>query len=81
MIDERKNPRSETYTPAQIIYRQAETIRRQAKSLDGYQTDMVAHLAVGAIVGGIVVALCYWQADPLIRALDDLFTAAGWLGP
>lgn len=81
MIDERKNPRSETYTPAQIIYRQAEVIRRQAKSLDDSRVDMIAHLAIGAIVGGFVVALCYWQADPLIRALDDLFTAVGWLGP
>jgi hypothetical protein len=81
MSTERKNPQSETYTPAQIIYRQAETIRRQAKSIDSLRSDMLAHLAIGAIIGGFVVSVCYWQADPLIRALDDLFTAAGWLGP
>ena len=81
MSTERQNPRTEPYTPAQMIDRQAETIRRQAKSIDSLQADRIVHVALGAIVGGVVVALCYWQADSIIRALDDLFTAAGWLGP
>jgi hypothetical protein len=81
MSTERQNPRHETVAPAVLLYRQAETIRRQAKSIDSLRSDMLAHLAIGALVGGFIVAVCYWQADPLIRALDDLFTAAGWLGP
>jgi hypothetical protein len=81
MSTERQNPRHETVAPAVLLYRQAETIRRQAKSIDSYRSDMIAHFALGVIAGGLIVATCYWQADPLIRALDDIFTAAGWLGP
>ena len=61
-------------------HREGETIRRQAKVIDTLEADRLVHLAFGAIIGGFVVAVCYWQADPLIRALDDIFTAAGWLG-
>lgn len=70
--------RDEILTPAQRLYRQSETIRRQQTVIDTLRGDALAHLVLGAVVGGLVVALVWWQSDPLVRLLDDACTALGW---
>lgn len=72
--------RDENYTPAQRIYRQAETIRRQQTVIDTLRGDKIAHLIVGVAVGGFAMALVWWQADPLVRLLDDVLTLLGSQG-
>lgn len=71
-------PYDEELTDAQRFYNQVTEIRRLQTIVATHQGDTIAHLLIGAVLGGGLVLLARWQADPLIRWLDDVCTALGW---
>lgn len=69
--------RDQNLSDADRLLNQEITIRRQIAVIDTLRADRWAHALVGAVIGGGIVLLARWQADPLIRLLDDLLAILG----